>query len=391
MVDLGKVGGGPGSPRAAHVTGPAGDWLAGRRAELNRRFERARRRFPGLDGDAVLDLLAELLPPLGGDEPGAATLLSSVYDLVLLHAGRDAFGARPGLGVLLRHTFRVPAMRTLLLARPGNLPAALSNAVESMGSRGVEFARQLGSLAPALNTPDALLGAGALVAWRLGEARLRASALEQGDRLPPRAVLLALELDDWPVESAPLALASLRGDAWCSPRRRIKEATLAALPGAAPEHVTALAGHLATKGANPAANWRLVARVGDFAGFGGSFEAPPLVADAGGRHQLFARSGEQDFVIDADLFGWTCRPGTRDEQVEIRTPRPVSHGRSLKRMLLGQGPGLEPDGSFAAGERRVTLSALAGASSFTLRPALVAATRPDSYRIRIAVPEPEPL
>jgi len=76
------------------VEGPAADWLAARREELNARFRQARKRFGRLDGERVLELAAEVLAPLAGaGEPGTADLLAAVYDLILLHAGRGLLAA----------------------------------------------------------------------------------------------------------------------------------------------------------------------------------------------------------------------------------------------------------------------------------------------------------
>jgi hypothetical protein len=316
------------------VSGAAADWLAGRRGELNQRFVRARRRFPKLAPDAVLALLADVLPPLAGPEAGSAELLSSVFDLVLLHVGRDALATSTGLALLLRDVF--PRARALLLARPASLPAQLSNAVENLGARGGELARALGRIAGRVARPEELLDAGALAAWRLGEARLRDAALAAGARLPPRAVLAALELDDWPPEAAALVVAALVEDAWLRPEVRFADATLAGLVGAAPERVAAIAGRLRGRGGelvsepslinsaaagelvsepslinsaapDPSA-WPVVAQVGDFAGFGGPFRAPPLLVDGSTRHRLIARVGDEELRLDADVYGWVCRP-----------------------------------------------------------------------------------
>jgi len=81
--------------------------------ELNQRFGRAKRRAPKLDAEVVLISCLELLPPLAGDEPAAAELLSSVYDLLLLHAARDSWALRPGISELVSRAF--PRLRPQLL------------------------------------------------------------------------------------------------------------------------------------------------------------------------------------------------------------------------------------------------------------------------------------
>src|SRR5262245_60028499 len=150
---------------AEMIAGPVRDWLAARRHDLNGRFRLAQRRFPRLSAETVFPLCRELLPPLAGTgEAGSAELLASVYELILLHAGRGTLapenGGSPALNELLRVTF--PRLRPLLLARPSDLPAALSNAVENLGGRGLDMARGLAELGTA---GDDLLDAGAVLAW----------------------------------------------------------------------------------------------------------------------------------------------------------------------------------------------------------------------------------
>src|SRR5262249_20242669 len=143
-----------------------------------------------------------------------ADLLSAAYDLILLHAGRGTLspegGSVAGIGALLRDTF--PRLRRLLLTRPRALPGALSNAVENLGARGVEFPRDLAAVADALRTGDELLEAGVVLAWRLGDARCRVKALEIAARLPPRAVLAALKLPAWPEPAAAVVVGALAAD-----------------------------------------------------------------------------------------------------------------------------------------------------------------------------------
>jgi len=122
------------------ITGPAASWLAARREELNQRFLAARRAHPRLEPAAALAALEAILPPLAEGDADAP-LLSAVYDLVLLHVGRDALAAQPGLSALLREAF--PPLRRLLAEEPRFLPAALSNAVERLGPDGEAFARRL--------------------------------------------------------------------------------------------------------------------------------------------------------------------------------------------------------------------------------------------------------
>ncbi|HEY5283191.1 MAG TPA: hypothetical protein VIM14_10415, partial [Polyangia bacterium] len=112
----------------------------------------------------MTSMLAATLPGLAGEEPGADPLCESVYDLILFHAGRGSFALRPGLDVLVRESF--PRLRAHLLRRATSLPARLSNAVENLAEHDVEMARGLGTLGELVEDADALLDAGALLAWR---------------------------------------------------------------------------------------------------------------------------------------------------------------------------------------------------------------------------------
>ncbi len=366
---------------AGLITGPAARWLEAHRGELNQRFQSARRRYPGLAPERVLTLLPELLPPLADADPSSAELLSSVYDLILLHAGRNTLSARSGLDVLLREAF--PRLRPLLLQRPRATPAALSNAVEHLGTRGAAFARALAALAPELSTSEHLLDAGAVVAWRLGEARLRRAALERARQLPPRALLGALDLGDWPTAAAELALRCLETDAWRHPRAAVADAALESLPRLEPAAMSQLLAKLSSSDTSPGRSWTLLGTVGEFSGFDGEFDTPPLVLDGGTRHRFFARTTSGDFQVDADVFGWTCRP-LAPLDFPVRVPRaPSGLARTFHLAPRDHSPQLRPDGTLQVLGRTVHLPALAAASAFTLREDVLVVSHADSHRLRV--------
>jgi hypothetical protein len=351
---------------AGLIAGPVRDWLAGMRAALNGRFRLAGRRFPALEADTVLGLCRELLPPLAGpDAAGSADLLSAAFDLILLHAGRGTLapgGGQPGLGVLFREAF--PILRPLLMARPGFLPGALSNAVENLGPRGPDFARGLIALAPRVGKPEELLDAGAVLAWRLGDARLRGAALDRADRLPAPATLAALGVPDWPAQAAPLLLAGLRAHGWCRPAELLSPKTLAGLATAEPAALDRLRQDLSAPPGRAPAGWRLAGRPGNFRGFDGHFDRPPLLLDspdAPGPHRFVVRAGGEVFRIDADAFGWACAPCPPTDAPPARAQRPA--GAALPARL----------------------------TSLAARPGVLACTTADSFRVRVLTPPREPL
>jgi len=316
----------------------------------------------------VLPLCRELLPPLAGvGEPGSNELLASVYELILLHVGRGTLGSvstSPAIGELLRVTF--PRLRPLLLARPKDLPAALSNAVENLGGRGVELARGLGDFANLVTDGDELLNAGAVLAWRLGEARLRTTALAKVRQLTPPVAKLALGIGAWPDRAVDLVVAGLEADGWRRPDEMLSPQTLGDLPRQSPEQYAALTPRLSAPPAESKTEWRLAGRLGNFRGFDGHFDQPPLLLDSGSqgnRHRFWVRSGTTQHRLDGDVFGWVCRP---DSSVDF----PVAADKATRKRLQ-------------------TLPATA--TSWVESETLIAFTLADSFRIRLLTPDRRPL
>lgn len=378
----------------APLAGPARDWLAARRGELNARFRLAQRRFPQLDPSHALTLLARWLPPLAGQgEPGYSELLSSAYDLTLLHAGRglpllESPGRQPGaVGILLAETF--PRLRRWLLARPASLPEQLSNAVENLGERGAEFARELIPLSDRVESVEQLVEAVSVLAWRLGEARLRQAALAAAAALPAPAILSALGLADWPAAAAPLAVRLLREQGWRDPQRLATAGVLKKLAAASPEQAQIVIDELAKPVDASRAAWIPVGRLGDFAGYAGHFQQPPRLLDAGPQgdaHRWWVASGSQTYRIDADLFGWVCRP-------DGAMPADERRGGGLKgwfsaaagKASIAKAP-VTKAGEARLGEHVIRWPGLVGASSIRLQAGVLAWTLPHSFRVRLLAP-----
>ena len=338
-------------------------------------------------------LNAELLPPLAGNgEEGAADFLSEIFDLILLHSGRGLLSLGPSpMRVLLSETF--PRLRALLLQRPRALPSALSNAVENLGAKGTEFARVMGAMAGQLQNADQVRDAGALLAWRLGEARLREQALNSASQLPGSAALMALGLDGWPASTAPLALSALIGDAWCHPRERIRAETLLQLADAPREKIVAMLEKLSDTGPTAAtllAHWRPCVTCGEFAGFGGHFISPPQLLYVGKmtqRHRFWVRSGKENFRIDADIFGWVCKPDPSADFPIQKTASRVGVGAvKVSSLKATDKPMLFWDGGLFLRGKIEQINGLGNVSSYCITDDTVAATQFDSYRVRIFSP-----
>jgi hypothetical protein len=345
------------------------DWLSTHRGDLNARFRRTQRRYTRLNGEHVLQLVAELLPPLAEtDNAATPALLSAMYDLILLQAGRDLLrpdgDGRSGLGALYRYVF--PAIRSRLLERPQSLPASLSNAVENMKSRGAAYCGRLVSVAPLVSSVSDLLDAGVIAAWRCGEPRLRLRALELARKLPPKVVLAALDLE-WPENAISSLTMALARSAWFTPSPPKKNQKTQVFSNA----------------------WIPVAVVGDFAGFSGVFDEPPLLLNAGAQmtpHRFWVRSGERIFRVDADVFGCVCSPDPAVEfPVQAVEAKPSGLAKVWKALAGGDEDDakLRPDGTLQIGAKTEKIPDLAGAASFAWRDGLIAYTTPDSFRIRV--------
>lgn len=333
-------------------------FLGGRRDELNLRFLRMAQRYPKLHPDLALLQLAEILPLHAGDEPAAERLLSTIYDLVLLHVARDAFSRQPALATLLRTTLADPPLRRLALEAPDRLPAELSNAIENLGSKATAFAAQLGSLAARASNVEAFSLAGAVLAWRLGESRLRKPALAALASLDPVLWLTALG-EERSGRDAMSVAAALRHEGWREP---------------------------STPAGDVKDGYEVVARLGRFTGFGGIFEHPPelVVTDADDlddRHHFHARVGETIFRIEADCYGASLRPAI---PATLGAIRPALHPTKTKSknasFTLTHAGALQRDGS------ETLIPEIAGATSFLGRDRLVIVTLKDSHAIRVLAP-----
>jgi len=327
------------------------DWLATQRDQLNGKFRLAQRRYPALHAETALALVGELLTAVARRSDSAA-LYASLFDLVVLHAGRGLLGdggRSPALGVLFRDVF--PKLAPLLAQRPRQLPGALSNAVENLGPLGLDFARRLGDLADRFADPDTLLDAGAVLAWRLGDARLRTPALERAARLSPDLLAELLDLRGWPAELLPVVVESLGREGWMRPED-VFPAALRKKPD-----VAKLRQRLDAWDEQVGGGWTLAARLGDFVGFEGSFAELPALLDpgpGGSRHRFWVKCGGATYRLDGDAFGGICRPdnGVAFPRAAVATDAPVP---------------------------------LPQTTSVLVRPDLVAFTRPDSFRVRVLI------
>ena len=200
-------------------------------------------------------------------------------------------------------------------------------------------------------------------------------------------MLVALGLPAWPPATAPLLVAALAADGWRSPAAVFTPATLDELAGSPPAaRLDALRIAVASPADGPAGDWRPAGRVGDFRGFNGDFDAPPVLLDAGestGRHRFWVRAGQDTYRVDADALGWVCRRDP-DAAFPVLSPHatpvaPRTAGSALKKALgLARPP-------------RPNAAVPPGAASALVGPDFLAYTRPDSFRVRVVTAPRSPL
>ena len=254
------------------------DVLRGGRSEFNRRFALAQQRYPGLDGAAFSALLAgpvnAIVERVVRIDTGAVpALVDTLYDTSLALLGQRWIGPGgrapsvvSGWELLAEHA---PA---LLAQQPQALIISIANALSHWSTHGGgdDWLLKLAQLASRARSPDDLLRAGQVAAWRHGLAHFRSSALERARTLDRE--LLSLSLGVAPENWHESMLVRLHAERWYRP----DQPDTSAAP-------------------------RIVGQVGAFVGFGGRFEEPPLAGEIGG--ELLLDSGSARFSLYADAYG----------------------------------------------------------------------------------------
>lgn len=293
--------------------------LRGNRSEFNGRFERARRAYPRLTGEAFLAHCTETLAPLvEAIERSAPDAVPSVtqflYDVSLQLVGEDRLGPNARWPEIRQCWQRLmPAYAKLLAAEPLPVTRILTNGVESLvraGARADEWMRRLAESVSLIDSREALERTGQVAAWLAGMAHLRDPALR-----------IASQLSD-PILCSLFAQPS--GTASRAALKLLKAHRWRTLEG------------VARDGAAEPAQLAIQRRFGAFRGFGGVFLNPPMVIAENG--MLFASDSERSWAIAADSFGVTlhqCRERV-DCSVSKRAIAPngaVSHSGLEARFL----------------------------------------------------------
>ena len=282
------------------LVGPFARALERRREWFNTRFAMARFELRRLDGDALLDFLRERADPIvdaafaadpGADEQALDRVIDALFEAALELVGRDLVARAP----LVTESWSalLPRAAHLLRREPTRVTRSISNAVYGLTDELSESATRdwmhtMTDLAPRFETVDPWLACGCVAAWRAGLAHYREGALDACRALGSDVVARLLGVDaDTGAEALVEAMAA---DPWFDPARS------------------------AAGDRKPA----VVALAGGFRGFGGPFQAPPVVERRGGG--LFAVDGERCFRLHADVYGAVLRPTARSTEPESAGP-----------------------------------------------------------------------
>jgi hypothetical protein len=299
------------------------DLLRSRRGTFNQQFARVRWEYPNLQSAGFLALLEDVLDPLvvalaertdPSVLPGAVetlyALLLELYALHLVGEKRRMGWVQEGWEELL------PSLAPQLALAPGRVAAAVSNALVNLKNADPErWIHRMKALGNIMNEPDHLLAAGKVLGWRCGLAQYRDSALALAESLPEDVIRRIFDL---PQEMVPAeALRRMRGDPWWRP----------------------------DDGTRP--DLEVVRIVGDFTGFGGVFETPPVVFAQEGR--LLARDAARTWQVFADSFGTAFQPAEGPARAKPDRAANLEQGGWLQyRGQKCQVPGLEALSSSAA-------------------------------------------
>ncbi|MCI0464916.1 MAG: hypothetical protein L0Z62_48970 [Gemmataceae bacterium] len=338
------------------IDGPLARALEAGRDRFNAQFAQARHTLRSLDGRAFGDFLREVVGPvveeLAQVAPDRVQAVAEVlYEFALELIGRElprrfpvlAEGWKTVLGVLPRHLAQSPRRFA------GSVTNALHNLALVPGARPAEWIESMRRLGGVCSDTATLLEAGQVAAWRAGLAHYREGALEVCARLDPAVACAALALPD----GAPVAqvLGQLRADPWLSPEAAVHDAS-------------------------KARTLRVVARVGDFRGFGGPFLTPPRVAYLEGR--FLVGDGEGRWILTADRFGATFHRSA--EELPASTGKPRGNFR------------VDGRGKVTHGKQSVALDELQDSTSQATDGTTLAVTLPLSHRVYLiaAVTEGRP-
>ena len=262
--------------------------LKAERSRFNARFAEARRLYPNLEVDAFQAFVTETLDPLieaiSAARPEAVPEVTWVaYEAGLELVGQQLAGPR-AVGRHIETGWRelLATAAAKVCESPDQMIGGVSNALHNLAATpGVRPGLWISELCRLTTLcPDAAtwLRVGQVLAWRVGLAHYRESALAVADGL---GEALATEvLGSSPGSDWSAVRARLDVDPWFDPKDGLESEQSGSVPAL-----------------------RVARRVGGFRGFGGLFPEPPTVVTSGDR--IVVLSDGDAWTLFADCFGAT--------------------------------------------------------------------------------------
>jgi len=308
------------------VGGVLAELLRDGRERCNARFIEARRYKSKIDAAAFSDVLATTLAPIveavhAVDPSKTASTFDALYDLSLELLGQELLGPRARCAELeLGWQSLFPLLAKWIAAEPrkvaGSLSNALYNLAQTPGTRADAWMTAVAGVGKKATDAEGLLRGGQVAAWLAGMAHFRNDALKMLDQFSVTDAELACGLLELPAtdrSSLPRVLERMKENPWLTPTQARDSRGLTG------------------------SKLKIMRRIGAFRGFGGTFLAPPCVAQEQG--QFIVGDGRETWVLSADVFGATLLKHSAGKCVPRRH---AAHGAAGE-LRLNTGSGRFPE------------------------------------------------
>lgn len=261
------------------------------REEINKQVDIARQKNPRIDYNAIKYGLKHVFEPLFSlfeidDMKKLEDIFEFVFDL-FLYAVSKRYYALPGKNITsirmeLLFEQLLPLIPEILAKSPTSSIGRLINAGENLRDKSEEFYRRLIKVAKVgcLNS-DNLANVGIIIAWSVGETRLRQSALKILEKLNPDLIVTLLDLDKIPrsitINFAPYISTILEYNKWRSLNKPFSEKFMKLIQNGQIVSQDLIENEIKGSGIITTSKLKILNDVGGFYGFGGGFKTPPRI------------------------------------------------------------------------------------------------------------------
>jgi len=308
--------------------------LKNNRDEINKRVEKARQHFPGLDLNAVkygfknvFEPLIKAVENIRPDQTGF--VFSVVLDIFLLAVAKRYYSlpekrfTQTRLELLFEKL--LPSLPEIVAESPTNFIGKLFNAGENLREKAQEFYTNLVKISDFITLKN-ISEIGQVIAWTVGESRLRKHSLRLLEKLPPEFCIKLANIGDIPKskieEVAQYIILALKSDKWRKINNPFSPSFIEFLQNdkkITQELINKETGTINFSDKRPLV---LFNDVGDYIGFKGNFSSPPrLIWGPNGTVIAYTAQGQIVFLnIDGNGYREKAvRP--RDFQILAYNPK----------------------------------------------------------------------